>query len=560
MERKRQLIGAILCPAVWMALLAVCVPFVYAIVDDRTMMEIVSGQYLGEPDAHMIFTGYWYSALVAGAYRLMRNVDWYAAFYLLLQAVCAGLMAFRLLRRKSAAGSVFAAALLVLWCIALGIRPATQLSFTTTAAVLAVTVIFWYMTADAVRIRDLLTLTVLGFLTIELRFSVFCMILPVCAVLWAFRVWEEKGRNRLSLLVPLAPAAAALLYAAGLFLGYGSPEWTAYNAYNNTRSLIYDYEDYMFPRYEDEQELYHSVGIYAKARAKNLYYYNYTADDGITQEFFDRYFQARSAQAKERTDVAQRLTDTVKSYGKGVLSGKYGYGHLLAMLGYGGLFLVFAWRKQWRECLKTVCVPGVQLLLWLYLIYRGRMPERVLVSMNLMLIVPLLLLWREALAELAPRFPIQLRRCGAAFLLAALCAAAAGQIASVRTKNLDTAKWNRNVEALKIYCMERPENFYFNDVTSMAMTTYNVRLWQGTPYTMNYMSLGDWIAFSPLWEEKLSQNGIASVRDALYGQDNVYLISSFDRGTEYLTELYGGVTCTEVDKVAGFRIYKLERL
>ena len=108
--------------------------------------------------------------------------------------------------------------------------------------------------------------------------------------------------------------------------------------------------------------------------------------------------------------------------------------------------------------------------------------------------------------------------------------------------------------------MEHPENFYFNDVTSMAMTTYNVHLWQKTPYVMNYMSLGDWIAYSPVWEEKLEQKGITSVKEALYGADNVYLISSFDRGTEYLTEIYENVQCEEVDKIAGFTIYQLQLL
>ena len=50
------------------------------------------------------------------------------------------------------------------------------------------------------------------------------------------------------------------------------------------------------------------------------------------------------------------------------------------------------------------------------------------------------------------------------------------------------------------------------------------------------------------------------MREALYGQDNIYLISSFDRGTEYLTELYENVSCEEVDKIAGFTVYTLQML
>ena len=54
-------------------ILLAAVPFVYGIVDDRTMMEVISGQYLGIPDAHGFFTGYWYPLLVAGLYRAVQE-------------------------------------------------------------------------------------------------------------------------------------------------------------------------------------------------------------------------------------------------------------------------------------------------------------------------------------------------------------------------------------------------------------------------------------------------------------------------------------------------------
>ena len=94
-------------------------------------------------------------------------------------------------------------------------------------------------------------------------------------------------------------------------------------------------------------------------------------------------------------------------------------------------------------------------------------------------------------------------------------------------------------------------------MTSLAFTTYNVHLWRDEPYHMNYMSLGDWMSYSPLWQEKLEQQGITSVKEALYEWDHVYLICDFDKGREYLVKLYDGVECREVDKVAGFEIYQL---
>ena len=213
---KKKCFWAVVCPMMYILILLAAVPFVYGIVDDRTMMEVISGQYLGTPDAHGFFTGYWYPLLAAGLYRAVRNVDWYALGYIFLQVCCMGLMAWkltelqerredrdRLAGRSERKTHIWPLALIVLWMI-LDIKPMTQLSFTTTAAVVAVTVIFWYMTAEEIQIRDLVLLTVLCFLSIELRFSVFCMILPVCGLLWLLRVWENKGADKKNLWIPIA--------------------------------------------------------------------------------------------------------------------------------------------------------------------------------------------------------------------------------------------------------------------------------------------------------------------------------------------------------------------
>ena len=61
-------------------------------------------------------------------------------------------------------------------------------------------------------------------------------------------------------------------------------------------------------------------------------------------------------------------------------------------------------------------------------------------------------------------------------------------------------------------------------------------------------------------KEKLEQQGITSVREALYQRNNVYLICTFDKGLEYLTSLYENTTCAEVDRAGLFHIYKLQSL
>ena len=556
---KKDFCFALVCVGVYILVLWNLIPFVYGIIDDRSMMEIVSGQYLGMPDPHTIFMGYWYSLFLTGLYTVLPNVDWYAFCYIVMQVMCMILILFRLVRERGRKWEKVLCAVLALSSFAaFGVQATVQLSFTTTAAVLGVTVVFLYATAEKLEWKDAALLFFLLFLTSQVRFDIFCMTVPVCAVLWIFRVAVQGQRERIQFLMPAAALAVLALAMLGNFAGYGSAEWRAYKSYDNSRTAIYDFPDYTFPEYEGAEELYSSVGIETKSRARTLINYNYTADDQITPEFFRDYIEAYQKMYPSEQTVVQRLVQSVKDYLKGVRDNRFYMQHLLGLAMYAGLVILALWKKEWGLLGKTLCTGGIQGIMWIYLLYKGRIPDRVIYSMNLMLLVTAFLLWREIFPRIS--LPGAARKAGVVACMFVLCYLAGAQTATFRGKNQELSRWNQNIESLKEYCMEHPDNFYFNDVTSLAFTTYNVRLWRDQPYVMNYMSLGDWMSFSPIWKKKLEQEGIESVKEALYGRNNVYLICSFDKGLEYLVSLYPNVECTEVDDIPGFKIYSLESL
>ena len=556
---KKDFCFTLVCVGVYILVLWNLIPFVYGIIDDRSMMEIVSGQYLGMPDPHTIFMGYWYSLFLTGLYTVLPNVDWYAFCYIVMQAMCMILILFRLVRERERKWEKVLCAVLALSSFAaFGVQATVQLSFTTTAAVLGVTVVFLYATAEKLEWKDAALLFFLLFLTSQVRFDIFCMTVPVCAVLWIFRVAVQGQRERIQFLMPAAALAVLALAMLGNFAGYGSAEWRAYKSYDNSRTAIYDFPDYTFPEYEGAEELYSSVGIETKSRARTLINYNYTADDQITPEFFRNYIEAYQKMYPSEQTVVQRLVQSVKDYLKGVRDNRFYMQHLLGLAMYAGLVILALWKKEWGLLGKTLCTGGIQGIMWIYLLYKGRIPDRVIYSMNLMLLVTAFLLWREIFPRIS--LPGAARKAGVVACMFVLCYLAGAQTAKFRGKNQELSRWNQNIESLKEYCMEHPDHFYFNDVTSLASTTYNVRLWRVQPYVMNYMSLGDWMSFSPIWKKKLEQEGIESVKEALYGRNNVYLICSFDKGLEYLVSLYPNVECTEVDDIPGFKIYSLESL
>ena len=556
---KKDFCFTLVCVGVYILVLWNLIPFVYGIIDDRSMMEIVSGQYLGMPDPHTIFMGYWYSLFLTGLYTVLPNVDWYAFCYIVMQVMCMILILFRLVRERERKWEKVLCAVLALSSFAaFGVQATVQLSFTTTAAVLGVTVVFLYAAAEKLEWKDAAFLFFLLFLTSQVRFDIFCMTVPVCAVLWIFRVAVQGQRERIQFLMPAAALAVLALAMLGNYAGYGSAEWRAYKSYDNSRTAIYDFPDYTFPEYEGAEELYSSVGIETKSRARTLINYNYTADDQITPEFFRDYIEAYQKMYPSEQTVVQRLVQSVKDYLKGVRDNRFYMQHLLGLAMYAGLVILALWKKEWGLLGKTLCTGGIQGIMWIYLLYKGRIPDRVIYSMNLMMLVTAFLLWREIFPRIS--LPGAARKAGVVACMFVLCYLAGAQTAKFRGKNQELSRWNQNIESVKEYCMEHPDNFYFNDVTSLAFTTYNVRLWRDQPFVMNYMSLGDWMSFSPIWKKKLEQEGIESVKEALYGRNNAYLICSFDKGLEYLVSLYPNVECTEVDDIPGFKIYSLESL
>ena len=556
-EKRKDAAYAVLCTVVYMIILGLAVPFVYGIVDDRSMMEIVSGQYLGVPEAHTFFLGYWYSLYLTGMYRLQPAVDWYALSFLLFQGMCLSLILYRCIRRQKAALRKITAVLVLLLFLITGAQALTQLTFTTTAAVLGVTAVFWYMTSENFGKTDFVIVLILCFLTRQTRTEIFYMVLAVCAVLWIFRSIQGKKESLWHRMIPVGVAGVLFFVSAGEAVGYGSAEWKAYREYEHNRTMVYDYPDYTLPFYEGAEEFYASVGIEKKSRARTLMNYNYTADDRITALFFQEYVEAHDRAFPPEGLTAGRLVRSVKEYGKGVLSGRFHGQHILALVLYAFLTVWYLRRKEMGACFRIVCILGVQMLLWLYLLYAGRFPQRVIYSMDLMLTMTALLFAGEALRGCG--LPEKTYRTGLGVVCLLLCIPAALWLWAHRQQNQEQYRRNEAVEELKNYCMEHPDHFYFNDVTSMAFSTYNVHLWRRESYYMNYMSLGDWMSFSPVWEKKLEQNGIESAGEALYEQENVYLICSFDKGLEYLISLYDGVTCTEVDKISGFHIYDLSR-
>lgn len=218
---NKNLVKALLYPLLLIAILRGITPFVYAIIDDRSMMEILSGQYLGHPDPHAIFLGYWYSYILTGLYRISVHVDWYALLFLLVQWGCMSLILYRVQEQTEDRNAQDRrVALTMVSFFLVGLQTLTQLTFTTTAAVVAATVLYWYVTSEKIEGKHFAVLFLLCFLTLQIRLEIFLMILPVCSLFWLIRLHRRGilGMGRWEVCLPLMAVAVLGIAFLGKWL------------------------------------------------------------------------------------------------------------------------------------------------------------------------------------------------------------------------------------------------------------------------------------------------------------------------------------------------------
>ena len=192
-----------------------------------------------------------------------------------------------------------------------------------------------------------------------------------------------------------------------------------------------------------------------------------------------------------------------------------------------------------------VLVAVVRTAVWMFILMRGRDPERITHSLYLVEFT--------LLASMLVRI---LQRCqrknyvihGMAMLFILIVAVnLMGSVQLVQHDQRQRAEVNQNRQEIDAYCRAHEENFYFEDVYSTV--AFSQKMFTNVNNTLaNYDILGGWMCKSPLYQAKLKQYHIDSAADALLYQDNVYLIMSdteaAGQGFDWLTDYYAdrGIT------------------
>lgn len=579
-------------------------PMLFYLNDDVMMRSILSGAYLGVPDGHAVYMKYPLTGLLALLYRVTDHVPWFSLFL----AGCFWLSASLVLGRLAeAAGNAEGPGrgeragiclCMGLACAVFFLPQYVALHYTVVAAVLGgCGICLVLLKAERAALAPLL-------LCWCVRSQIFWLSLPFLgmALLWALLDrWEEEGRKLREVLKTPGlwkfPVMLALgILACSLWDGamYSSEEWRQYREFNEARTELYDYRSLLpYEQYETE---YREAGI-DRSQYRLLAEY----DLGLSREadvgLLERACAVYDAQLGKSREEAAYWKDCLTEYYYHVRYTDKPY-NALVLLAYGAVAVWALLQRKWGKLFLTACLGGGRSLIWLYLIWRGRFPERIEISLYLLELLLLAgLLCRMALA--APKRDALTGRgrreegrkeesrkeesrqeegrekkgrlarlCLEFAFLAMLVWAGFYQLPQLRERIGQQSERQEAWDVLTAYCQERDDAFYLLNV--MSMVSYAGRVWEDTASEENYMLSGGWMSDSPLLWAKMEALGGADGGELLVwtksksGKRALY-IAGADRDVSWLAQelgrRFGAVEAKLADsvKIQGkevFRVYE----
>ena len=573
-EKKggRSVCAAALLTTVLCVITALFADYYYDLNDDVLMKDILAGIQTGTPTGYNIQMLYPVSAFLALLYRLCRALPWYGLFLCACQWGCLFLFLRRVFllwekrgleedsvlteRERKWIGPV------LFVCAGASVfglleRELVYVQYTVTCAMLAGAAVFLLYTSEDGQTTgqffrqnlDGILLLLLAFL---LRSEMLLLLLPFLAAAGLAR-WSRDGIRaslRYLLLIGTLLAGMVVCYVSHL-AAYGSDEWKEFVRFFNARTEIYDFYD--VPPYEGNEAFYESIGMSAEEWAL-LDNYDFGLDKELDAGKMEQiaayagecYYNTHTPKERVRAAVWEYVHRMLPLPGDG--NGTYVQDmpwNTAVLLLYAALAAVGVIYRR-----KAV-IPEIFLLLlartvsWGYVLFRGRVPERISHSLYLaeiLVLLAFLCTWHEkrreemresaVLREKAIRQEIlkketenRRRRVKLAWILPLalmvfLICNVPFTVERVAEEQRQRQQTNQAYEELKAYCRENAEHYYYVDVRPTVY--FSEKMFEKVDNSKrNYDIIGGWACKSPVASR----------------EEPVWFITRKDKDTEWLNRL-----------------------
>ena len=555
---NRKTVIALITVAALYILTIICFDIIYAINDDVMIENVLSGVFSGTPSAMTYYFGLPVGSLLSLLYTLFPAVRWLGVFFVIVYL--AGLyVIFKRLTAitESTVGTAYLFCAGILVYAAVLLQSVVMLHYTVLAAFAGAVALFMLVTgreydtaADTFKGNaSALIFMVLCFI---IRKNVFFMLLPFLAVAGGYRLLKGgyvKGRLKKYIPLLLALAAVTGILSAVEAAVYGSSEYRQYKEYNECRTDVYDYV--LIWDNEEARSYYRSHGI--TDEETDLYLsYNIMLTDGACDKL--KVFASYGDVLRGNESFPLRVKKAAYDYIMCITDNQKCVPYIYLVLALYILVLLMCIKyARWRNVAQLAVLWIIRSAEWMYLIYKGRFPERITTS--LMIIEILLLLGFMAdMAKEEKKFSLTgiLRPA----VLIILIIIAMMNVEHTQKTYLQQTTVNKSDDMVYSYMDKHPENQYFVDV--FATVDYTVpALKYGGGMSSNNCILGGWMQTHPLLDDRMAALGYRDVRDAIINADNARIVlRANDRYTIEDYENWLGTDFESEDEVGEFLIYK----
>ena len=537
-KKSFEFAGSMLLSAVVFLIIYKFIPIVYSTNDDRMIAEIVSGQFTGKPESYAIQMTYGFTWFLSKLYEITRTLNWYGIVLIGVQIFSFGTVLYRLqsfsqkwLNKMGILGAA------ILLYIGLWLKVYVQLTYTTTAAFVGMAAIFWYATSKT-SWKNILMVVLLANIAFSIRPNVFYLFVPATGLVYLWKLIGKQERKKLTFAGPfLVLAVTAVLFLINA-AAYSKEGWKEFRDFFVVRTNVYDYYD--LRPYGENPELYEPYGI-SEEEFNMMRVYNYTVLGNLPKEFFPEYLEACETLEKEQgISFVSKSVDAVKIFIKDVISNNYGTENTLLFTIAIALLVLLIYLKEYALAIYLAVQNGAICAVWLYFTYWGRAIERIQMTMSLIFLAVILHVILEMVekkifgaGESKKRVTLNTALSFVVFALVALV-----NFKDFRADNIAKTYWYEDVQTIKEYCAKDPDRLYYMDIATLTELYGKCTIKNTEPEYINYISLGDWSAYCPHYEEKLKRHGVENVAESMT-DENTYVIMLHNYQLKCMKEYLG---------------------
>lgn len=508
--------------------------------DDWGMYSTLSGAYLGEPDAHVLFFLYPLSWFLCCLYKMNSSIPWYGLFQHAVHVLCIWFVYHRTiqLRKKHFhSDSVILPSLAILSVLffIVDLNVISEVQYTTTAGFCAAAALFCFITTKSDEnlsafLKGNIPTFILAWLAYSMRQNVLYMMLPMAGMLWLSKWILSNQRFYPDYILKLLSFAVILFLGMGILYGahitaYSGEEWSDFIKINHYRERVGDF--YTWPEYEECSSELAALGI-----DEETYYYRKNGAPYIGYQMSLSDWEQMHKIAKDCYLARTPLTSRLKDIAVGTVTAfLYQNGMQPLNLCTAALFLFTFCCIIYRRNPVALAVYLFYLLgrmvTWGVLLFQGRFPKRIiqpLIAADVMVLFGILFAFNLIKAS-RQKFYIILLPC---IIVLSAISVYCTKMNIDSSYHANQAVW----EDLKKYCYAHPDNFYIWTYDSSTLDNYCESPFHTTSDTYQNFFYTNWgVVCNPNSRKKLAKHGIENFGEDLVKNQNVYFI--FKEGLYY---------------------------